>query len=80
MISAIRNAADREGVPFIEVNPWNTSKTCFECGAINKALKSEIEWRCQQCGTSHDRDINAARNIAKKGQKIYFEQQNQSQK
>ena len=80
MISAIRNAADREGVPFIEVNPWNTSKTCFECGAINKALKSEIEWRCQQCGTIHDRDINAARNIAKKGQKIYFEQQNQSQK
>ena len=75
MVSAIKMAAAREAIPFIEVNPWNTSKTCFECGAVNAALKSELEWRCQNCGASHDRDINAARNIAKKGQETYLKKE-----
>jgi len=41
----------------------STSKTCYECEAVNKELKlSDREWQCG-CGAVHDRDQNAARNI-----------------
>ena len=69
---AIKNAADRDGVPYIEVNPAYTSKTCSECGVLNKSLQSENEWTCTSCGVVHDRDINAANNLQKIG-KQYLE-------
>jgi transposase len=68
---AIKNAADREGVPVISVPAQYTSKTCHACKEINKNLGSEKEWTCPDCGTAHDRDENAARNIADLG-KTYF--------
>jgi putative transposase len=41
-----------------------SSKTCSNCGSINKELTlSDREWTCQNCGVQHDRDINAAINI-----------------
>ena len=49
-----------------------TSKTCSECGVLNKSLKSEKEWTCTSCGVVHDRDINAANNLQKMG-KQYIE-------
>lgn len=40
-----------------------SSKTCSNCGTINKDLKlSERKWKCT-CGVKHDRDVNAAINI-----------------
>jgi putative transposase len=46
-----------------------TSKTCSECGAINQELKlSDRNWLCKSCGTYHDRDFNAAKNIKRVGQ------------
>jgi IS605 OrfB family transposase len=68
---AIKNAADREGVPYIEVNPAYTSKNCSACDVINKALRSEKKWTCPSCGVVHDRDVNAASNLANMG-KIYL--------
>ena len=41
-----------------------SSKTCSVCGIKNKELSlSDRIWTCQGCGTSHDRDANAANNI-----------------
>ncbi len=42
-----------------------SSKTCSACGHILKDLKLQTrEWDCPACGAHHDRDHNAARNLA----------------
>ncbi len=41
-----------------------SSKTCSSCGKINKELTlKDRNWTCGSCGTTHDRDVNAAINI-----------------
>lgn len=46
-----------------------SSKLCSICGFKNNELKlHQREWKCINCGTRHDRDVNAAKNIAKLGQ------------
>jgi len=48
-----------------------SSKICSECGAVNQELKlSDRQWVCQACGVLHDRDFNAAINIARVGQTL----------
>ena len=43
-----------------------SSKMCNYCGYIHRDLKlSDREWTCPDCGTHHDRDVNAAINIKK---------------
>jgi putative transposase len=47
---------------------YPSSKTCSDCGVINQDLKlSDRTWTCE-CGSVHDRDINAAINIRNSGQ------------
>ena len=50
---------------------YPSSKTCSCCGYKNKGLKlSDRNWQCPECGEIHDRDLNAARNIFREGQRI----------
>lgn len=51
------------------VNRWfPSSKLCSKCGCINGNLTlADREWTCPDCGTHHDRDENAAKNILAKG-------------
>ena len=57
--------AERDGLHFHQVNPKNTSQTCSCCGIKSpKKLSLAIRtFECQFCGTSLDRDHNAALNI-----------------
>ena len=44
-----------------------TSKTCSVCDYYFEGLTlATREWECPCCGTRHDRDLNAARNILNK--------------
>jgi putative transposase len=45
-----------------------SSKECNDCHEKNTLLSlSDREWVCPKCGTVHDRDINAAKNIKEEG-------------
>ena len=53
----------------IEIGQWTpTSKPCSDCGYSNENLTlSDRQWACRDCGSHHDRDINAAINILRAG-------------
>ena len=50
---------------------YPSSKTCNECGYVNKTLKlSDRVWICPDCGNIIERDYNAALNILDEGKRI----------
>lgn len=53
------------GRTFVQVDKfYPSSRLCHDCGhKYDGLLLSEREWVCESCGTSHDRDVNAALNI-----------------
>lgn len=65
--------ANARQVVYLEVNEAYTTQTCSCCGCIpNSSPKGRAgleirEWTCSECGTTHDRDINAAKNILRLG-------------
>ncbi|TDX00014.1 RNA-guided endonuclease TnpB family protein [Dinghuibacter silviterrae] len=57
------------GKRVFRIDQWYpSSKTCSHCGYIFEELDLSLrEWICASCQTTHDRDVNAARNILSKG-------------
>ena len=55
----------RSGVVVAADRFFASSKTCSDCGGkVEKLPLSIRQWSCPTCGTSHDRDVNAAINLA----------------
>lgn len=57
------------GRTLIGIDRWYpSSKRCSVCGhTVSKLPLRMREWVCPECGTHHDRDINAARNVLAAG-------------
>lgn len=55
----------RFGTRLVLANRWfPSSRLCSQCGWKNDELTlKDRHWDCLQCGTHHDRDINAALNL-----------------
>lgn len=52
---------------------YPSSKTCGCCGFKNDGLTlKDRSWACPQCGTVHDRDLNAASNILREGLAMFL--------
>jgi putative transposase len=59
------------GGNYVEINEAYTTQTCSRCGSRSgpKGTKglSQRGWKCSECGSFHDRDVNAAQNILLRG-------------
>lgn len=65
--------AIRHGGSTLEVSETYTTQTCSTCGTLPASRPRGIAgldkrvWSCSDCGTVHDRDVNAALNILRRG-------------
>jgi putative transposase len=68
----LKYKAENEGKVYLEVDRFfPSSKTCNNCLFQVNNLPLDIRyWDCPSCGTRHDRDINAAKNIRDEGLRI----------
>ncbi|AQW48862.1 transposase, IS605 OrfB family [Streptomyces hygroscopicus] len=57
------------GREVIAVDRWfPSSKLCSHCGTLQDKMPLSVRtWTCGSCGVTHDRDVNAARNILAAG-------------
>jgi putative transposase len=69
LVRQLEYKCDWYGRNFVKIDRWfPSSKRCGSCGHIVEKLPLNIrEWDCPKCGSHHDRDINAARNILAAG-------------
>ena len=67
--SMLEYKAERCGRMVVAVDRWYpSSKTCSACGHLLAELSLGTRyWACPACGTRHDRDVNAAKNILAAG-------------
>jgi putative transposase len=71
--SQLAYKARRHNAVYIEADERWTSQTCSCCGTVPASSPKGMGalgircWVCSDCGASHDRDVNAARNILRVG-------------
>lgn len=68
--SMFRNMLRYKSPGYVEVDEKFTTQACSACGSLGSTTRPKgiaglgiRAWRCSDCGASHDRDVNAARNI-----------------
>jgi putative transposase len=68
-ITFLKYKLEWQGKHFIQIDRWYaSSKLCSACNEKHVALTlSDREWVCSHCGSTHDRDENAAINIRNHG-------------
>ena len=70
LVSMLLYKADWYGRTIVKVpKDYPSSQLCHACGYKNSITRDLTirKWICPKCGSIHDRDINAARNILSKG-------------
>ena len=67
-VEKLKLVADKYDVIVHKIDRWYPSSKSCECGYIHNKLKlSDRSWVCPICGKINDRDLNAAKNILRKG-------------
>jgi len=66
----VESLTEKLGLHFLEIDPKNTSRQCNHCGHTAKENRDKEKFLWVECGNFDDADINAAKNILKKGLKV----------
>ncbi len=71
LLRCIEEKAARYGRTFARIGRFEpTSQVCSACGVKDGPKPLEVRtWACAGCGTVHDRDVNAAKNILALGRR-----------
>lgn len=72
-VNFLQYKLEESGKKLIKVDKFfASSQICNVCGYKNRATKnlSMREWDCPNCGTHHDRDVNAAINIRNEAMRL----------
>jgi len=69
LIRCVEDKAAQYGRTFARIGQFEpTSQVCSACGVKDGPKPLSVrQWACAACGTVHDRDVNAARNILAAG-------------
>ena len=69
LLRLIEEKAAQYGRTFARIGRFEpTSQVCSACGVKDGPKPLSVrEWACAACGTVHDRDVNAAKNILAAG-------------
>ena len=72
LVRLLEQKAARYGRTVVKVGRWfPSSQLCSVCGVKDGPKPLHVRtWTCAACGTVHDRDVNAARNIRLEGRKV----------
>lgn len=71
-LSMLKYKAEWRGREFVQIDQYfASSKICFDCNwkKTDLQLRDRV-WSCNNCGSIHDRDHNAAKNILQRGLEI----------
>lgn len=67
-VSILEQVAEKYGCLVHKIDRFYPSSRMCDCGYKNDNLTlDDREWTCPECGRTHDRDIQAARNILRRG-------------
>ncbi len=70
IVRRLRDKCKWYGRTLVIADKWfPSSQRCSECGHVGGKKPLHVrDWTCSECGTCHDRDINAAKNLSRVGQ------------
>ena len=77
LVSLLEYVSPQFGTTIVHIGKFfPSSQLCNACGFQNKEIKDVRirAWDCPKCGTHHDRDRNAAKNIHEEGLRILSEE------
>ena len=70
IVRRLRDKCEWFGRTLVIADKWfPSSQRCSECGHVDGKKPLDVrDWTCSKCGTHHDRDINASKNLSRVGQ------------
>lgn len=82
-VSKLQWKGEKNSCHIVKIDRWfPSSQTCSCCGFKNKEvqIKHLEKWTCPKCGKEHQRDENAAKNIAAESYKVLREAEENQKK